>query len=121
MCQLVCQRVGFNPKPRRTRVDLLRIHGEPGGNRTPNPQIKSLLLCQLSYRPTKNGLYLMRSAPLERTADHLRFTIRDRDSRRGIQPSATHESPIMHLERRWRARQDSNLRPTAPEAGALSS
>jgi len=26
--------------------------GEPGGNRTPNPQIKSLLLCQLSYRPT---------------------------------------------------------------------
>jgi hypothetical protein len=25
--------------------------GEPGGNRTPNPQIKSLLLCQLSYRP----------------------------------------------------------------------
>ena len=27
------------------------ISGEPGGNRTPNPQIKSLLLCQLSYRP----------------------------------------------------------------------
>ena len=25
--------------------------GEAGGNRTPNPQIKSLLLCQLSYRP----------------------------------------------------------------------
>src|SRR5947208_263500 len=25
--------------------------GEPGGNRTLNPQIKSLLLCQLSYRP----------------------------------------------------------------------
>ena len=25
--------------------------GEPGGNRTHNPQIKSLLLCQLSYRP----------------------------------------------------------------------
>src|SRR5688572_16493966 len=24
---------------------------EPGGNRTHNPQIKSLLLCQLSYRP----------------------------------------------------------------------
>ena len=28
--------------------------GEPGGNRTPNPQIKSLLLCQLSYRPAKS-------------------------------------------------------------------
>jgi len=28
------------------------LSGEPGGNRTPNPQIKSLLLCQLSYRPT---------------------------------------------------------------------
>src|SRR5688500_14419501 len=27
--------------------------GEPGGNRTPNPQIKSLLLCQLSYRPVR--------------------------------------------------------------------
>src|SRR5687767_13075567 len=27
------------------------VNGEPGGNRTPNPQIKSLLLCQLSYRP----------------------------------------------------------------------
>ena len=26
--------------------------GEPGRNRTFNPQIKSLLLCQLSYRPT---------------------------------------------------------------------
>ena len=30
--------------------------GEPGGNRTPNPQIKSLLLCQLSYRPASTGL-----------------------------------------------------------------
>ena len=27
------------------------LAGEPGGNRTHNPQIKSLLLCQLSYRP----------------------------------------------------------------------
>jgi hypothetical protein len=27
------------------------VDGEPGGNRTLNPQIKSLLLCQLSYRP----------------------------------------------------------------------
>lgn len=26
---------------------------EPGGNRTHNPQIKSLLLCQLSYRPSE--------------------------------------------------------------------
>jgi hypothetical protein len=30
---------------------IVRNSGEPGGNRTPNPQIKSLLLCQLSYRP----------------------------------------------------------------------
>jgi hypothetical protein len=29
--------------------------GEPGGNRTPNPQIKSLLLCQLSYRPAQKS------------------------------------------------------------------
>jgi hypothetical protein len=27
--------------------------GEPGRNRTFNPQIKSLLLCQLSYWPTR--------------------------------------------------------------------
>jgi hypothetical protein len=27
---------------------------EPGRNRTYNPQIKSLLLCQLSYRPVMN-------------------------------------------------------------------
>jgi len=30
--------------------------GEPGGNRTPNPQIKSLLLCQLSYRPYERSI-----------------------------------------------------------------
>ena len=28
-------------------------NGEPRRNRTFNPQIKSLLLCQLSYRPTE--------------------------------------------------------------------
>ena len=33
------------------RGKCLRRNGEPGGNRTLNPQIKSLLLCQLSYRP----------------------------------------------------------------------
>ncbi len=57
--------------------------GEPGRNRTFNQQIKSLLLCQLSYGPTKNG-------------------------------------GVVQLEP-WCARQDSNLRPTAPEAVALSS
>jgi hypothetical protein len=39
----------------RENSTRIRVHcgkrGEPGGNRTPNPQIKSLLLCQLSYRP----------------------------------------------------------------------
>ena len=37
---------------REDQGKLLKINGEPGGNRTHNPQIKSLLLCQLSYRPT---------------------------------------------------------------------
>jgi hypothetical protein len=37
-------------------LDFLAKRGEPGGNRTPNPQIKSLLLCQLSYRPTRTSL-----------------------------------------------------------------
>ena len=41
-----CERYGGQP-PREIRAEA----GEPGGNRTPNPQIKSLLLCQLSYRP----------------------------------------------------------------------
>ena len=35
------------------RSKSCEISGEPGGNRTHNPQIKSLLLCQLSYRPGK--------------------------------------------------------------------
>jgi hypothetical protein len=43
--------------PQATANPLLEVPnsledcGEPGGNRTLNPQIKSLLLCQLSYRP----------------------------------------------------------------------
>ena len=37
---------------RQKTTKSLRTNGEPGGNRTHNPQIKSLLLCQLSYRPT---------------------------------------------------------------------
>jgi len=36
----------------RTEVKTTRS-GEPGRNRTVNPQIKSLLLCQLSYRPER--------------------------------------------------------------------
>jgi integrase len=34
--------------------------GEPGRNRTFNPQIKSLLLCQLSYWPTRGGSWQSR-------------------------------------------------------------
>src|SRR6266851_4773660 len=34
-------------------LKLLRKSGEPGRNRTFNPQIKSLLLCQLSYWPSR--------------------------------------------------------------------
>ena len=37
---------------RAIRTVLTGLGGEPGRNRTVNPQIKSLLLCQLSYRPT---------------------------------------------------------------------
>ena len=37
--------------------------GEPGRNRTVNPQIKSLLLCQLSYRPTDERSYNGRPDP----------------------------------------------------------
>src|SRR5215470_11623629 len=37
------------------RRDERESNGEPGGNRTHNPQIKSLLLCQLSYRPGRRA------------------------------------------------------------------
>src|SRR5687767_12256507 len=37
--------------------------GEPGGNRTPNPQIKSLLLCQLSYRPYELPILMYNPLP----------------------------------------------------------
>ena len=33
---------------RETILSRLKENGEPPGTRTPNPQIKSLLLCQLS-------------------------------------------------------------------------
>ena len=40
-------------EPRGPTTASAASGGEPGGNRTPNPQIKSLLLCQLSYRPAE--------------------------------------------------------------------
>jgi hypothetical protein len=43
--QLVC------PTRKSNRTGLLRRGGEPARNRTENLQIKSLLLCQLSYGP----------------------------------------------------------------------
>ena len=39
-----------------TKYSERREEYESGGNRTHNPQIKSLLLCQLSYRPTRSGV-----------------------------------------------------------------
>jgi integrase len=46
------------------------INGEPGGNRTPNPQIKSLLLCQLSYRPAALAHGASVRAPCPATSTH---------------------------------------------------
>ena len=43
------------PSPRKMIAAFLEKSGEPGWNRTTNQQIKSLLLCQLSYGPTKGG------------------------------------------------------------------
>ena len=44
-------------------AEFLSDSGEPGGNRTPNPQIKSLLLCQLSYRPALRAPCPCRGGP----------------------------------------------------------
>ena len=38
-----------------SRARPLDFSGERGGNRTFNLEIKSLLLCQLSYAPTAHG------------------------------------------------------------------
>jgi hypothetical protein len=43
--------LGEASRSSRQKHDARAEVGEPGGNRTHNPQIKSLLLCQLSYRP----------------------------------------------------------------------
>ena len=52
-CQATATVVRLGQRKRSSRgfVEFPNDSGEPGGNRTPNPQIKSLLLCQLSYRP----------------------------------------------------------------------
>ena len=68
-------RDGIEPEKRGRRPKLERLRtawlkqlsqcaraGEPGRNRTVNPQIKSLLLCQLSYRPT--SVFLSRGETL---------------------------------------------------------
>jgi hypothetical protein len=52
-CQLGCQRAEVPTKPWRRSGRLGAICGEPARNRTENLQIKSLLLCQLSYGPTR--------------------------------------------------------------------
>ena len=72
--------------------------GEPGRNRTYNQQIKSLLLCQLSYGPGWDVLGNARPAPLDVGL---------------YRPRPTRTAG-------WRARQDSNLRPTDSKSGALS-
>ena len=52
-CATICnpRATGGGCRGRSQTVKCFRSSGEPGGNRTHNPQIKSLLLCQLSYRP----------------------------------------------------------------------
>src|SRR3954452_13691079 len=44
----------------RQTLSTFECSGEPGGNRTHNPQIKSLLLCQLSYRPEARRMKTLR-------------------------------------------------------------
>src|SRR4029079_13263377 len=50
-CQIGCQ-ADVDRNPTLEIAAFLRESGEPRRNRTFNPQIKSLLLRQLSYRPT---------------------------------------------------------------------
>ena len=91
--------------------------GEPGRNRTYNQQIKSLLLCQLSYGPTLG----VRSGECE-----VRHRTRTSLARpfRGLAHADVIRAPFCRTKptasRDWRARQDSNLRPTDSKSGDLS-
>jgi hypothetical protein len=49
----VTARVASDGGVRVKQKRQILFDGEPGRNRTFNPQIKSLLLCQLSYWPTR--------------------------------------------------------------------
>ena len=112
---------------------FLGFFGEPGRNRTFNQQIKSLLLCQLSYGPTLecevgSAKCQVTSRAARRAHRALRATWRA--IHRGLVParvermrdpaclSSAGRRPL--AAGRWRARQDSNLRPTDSKSGALS-
>src|SRR5262249_24358299 len=93
--------------------------GEPGGNRTLNPQIKSLLLCRLSYRPTETcdraeTNFRCYHSPLRARetgpppALKLRRTIFVRNRKRRLSlPAEAHAESL--VSEGWCARQDSNL------------
>ena len=87
--------------------------GEPGRNRTFNQQIKSLLLCQLSYGPEVGRFPLARDVVRPTRARSTSIYLSSASAGQPGEPACLHG--------RWRARQDSNLRPLAPEAKALSS
>ena len=80
--------------------------GEPGRNRTFNQQIKSLLLCQLSYGPRR-----------ERPEECADVLILPTFYRKFYRSADAYESAAPRGN--WCAWQDSNLRPLAPEADRL--
>ena len=98
---------------------FLGFFGEPGRNRTFNQQIKSLLLCQLSYGPTLEcevGSAKCQVCGAPSTVDSCPFA----PSLRGAMCLSPARRAHRALRARWRARQDSNLRPTDSKSGALS-
>ena len=110
----------------RNHSDSEGRSGEPGRNRTFNQQIKSLLLCQLSYGPTLSAKWEVlsakwrahrrRAAMPRRSEDSCPFASSFRDATcLRVQPGRPRAQRA-----RWRARQDSNLRPTDSKSGALS-
>jgi hypothetical protein len=82
----------------------LGIAGGPGRTRTFGQLIKSQLLYQLSYRPR------------EHRNDGILEEWNDGENGKGKRIHYPN-IPFIH----WRARQDSNLRPTGSKPGALSS
>ena len=99
--------------------ELRRVGGLPGARLSRSPRYPSP--CPARFRPA--GRRTRGGRPHHRCPRDLLAGLFERSrGRRRLTPAAYRHGPALALPERldWRARQDSNLRPSAPEADALS-